>query len=105
MKIYDISISLSPETPEWPGSQKFEREELRGSAITSKLTIASHYATHIDAPKHFLFDKKSIDQVPLASIIGKFKVLEVASKQQIQIKDFSQYRARKPSGAFLPYKT
>jgi arylformamidase len=103
MKIYDISVSLSPEAPEWPGSQKFEREEFRGSAITSRLTIASHYGTHIDAPKHFLFDKKSIDQIPLAALIGKFKVVEVASKHQIFIKDFSKYKVS--AGDKILFKT
>jgi arylformamidase len=87
MKYYDISLSLGPTTPNWPGSQKFVREEIKTSAITSKLTLASHYATHVDAPKHFIFDKKSIDQLPLAALLGKFKVFALTSKKQIGLAD------------------
>lgn len=92
MKYYDISLALGPTTPNWPGSQKFVREEIKTSAITSKLVLASHYATHVDAPKHFLFDKKSIDQLPLGALIGKFKVFAVISKKQIMLSDISKLK-------------
>jgi len=87
MKFYDISLPLGLSTPNWPGSQEFAREEIKSSAITSKLTMASHYATHIDAPKHFLFGKKPVDQLPLPALIGKFKVFAVNSKKQIELSD------------------
>jgi arylformamidase len=92
MKYYDISLSLGPTAPNWPGSQKFFREEIKSSAITSKLILASHYATHVDAPKHFLFDKSSVDQLPLAAMIGKFKVFAVTSKKQILLADIAKLK-------------
>ena len=90
MKYYDISLSLGRSTPNWPGSQAFERYEIKSSAITSKIVMASHYATHVDAPKHFLFDKKSVDQLPLPALIGKFKVFTVNSKKQISLDDIAK---------------
>ncbi len=103
MKFYDISTTLSANTPQWPGSQAFSREEFNGSAITSKLTLASHYATHVDAPKHFLFDKKSIDQTPVSALIGKFKVFAVASKQQIMVADIAKLKIN--AGDRILFKT
>jgi arylformamidase len=100
---YDISIPLSPATPAWPGSEPFKREESQGSAITAKLTMPSHYATHVDAPKHFLFDKKSIDQVPVASLVGTFKVFEVTSKVQIMVKDIAKFKIN--AGDKILFKT
>jgi arylformamidase len=92
MKYYDISLLLDSSTPNWPGSQEFSREEIKTSAITSRLSMASHYATHVDAPKHFLFDKKSIDQLPVAALIGKFKVIAVSSKKQIMLADIAKLK-------------
>jgi arylformamidase len=103
MKLYDISTSLSPSTPSWPGSEPFHREELRSSAITSKLTLASHYATHVDAPKHFLFNKKSIDKTPLEALVGTFKVFEVASKIQVMVADIAKLKIN--AGDRILFKT
>ena len=83
MKFYDISVPLSSNTANWPGGVEYKRQEIKTSAIVSTLTIRSHYATHVDAPKHFLFDKSGVDQLPLSSLIGKFKVFELKSKSQI----------------------
>ena len=92
MKFYDITLPLSTHTPEWPGDIKYEREERQTSAIVSKLTLSSHFGTHIDAPKHFLFDKVSVDNLKLESLIGKFKVIEVKSKELIQKSDIIKFK-------------
>jgi arylformamidase len=49
----------------------------------------------VDAPKHFLFDKQSVDQLPLSTLVGKFKVVEVKSKKQIKIADFKHAKIQK----------
>lgn len=103
MKFYDISITLSSDTPNWPGSQPFTREEFSGSAITSMLIMASHYGTHVDAPKHFLFNKKSIDQTPVDALIGKFKVIELQSKSKISVDDIIKLKIN--AGDRILFKT
>lgn len=95
MKFYDISLPLGPSTPQWPGQQPFVREELRGTAITARLTLSSHYGTHIDAPKHFLFTKKSIDAIPVSALVGKYKVFAVASRKQIALADIQKLKIAK----------
>jgi arylformamidase len=92
MKFYDITVPLSPATANWPGGVEYRREEIVGTAIVSTLTIRSHYATHVDAPKHFLFDKKSIDQLPLNILVGKYKVFALKSKQQISEADLKPFK-------------
>lgn len=87
MTFYDITVPLSPQTANWPGGVAYKREEIKTSAIVSTLTIRSHYATHVDAPKHFLFDKKSVDELPLSAMIGKYKVFNVTSHQEILLSD------------------
>ncbi|PIR97500.1 MAG: cyclase [Candidatus Doudnabacteria bacterium CG10_big_fil_rev_8_21_14_0_10_41_10] len=79
MKYYDISLELSEKTIVWPGDGKFKRVESKGSAITSRMDIATHFGTHIDAPKHFLFNRPGIDSIPVNKLIGKCLVIEVRS--------------------------
>ncbi len=95
MKFYDISVPLSPKTANWPGGVTYKREEIKTSAIVSTLVIRSHYATHIDAPRHFLFDKKTVDQLSLSAMIGKFKVFDIKSKSKILVSDISKLKITK----------
>jgi arylformamidase len=87
MKYFDISVPLSPHTPNWPGGVEYKREEIKTSAIVSTLTIRSHYATHVDAPRHFLFNDQSVDKIPVTALIGEYKVFALKSKTAIELKD------------------
>ena len=91
MKYYDITIPLSENTANWPGAEKYKRVETKTSAITSTITLRSHYATHIDAPKHFVFEKSSVDKIKPELLIGKYKVFEVFSKSIIEIEDIQKF--------------
>ncbi len=103
MKFYDITVPLSPSTPNWPGGTAYNRAEERGTAIVSTLTIRSHYATHVDAPKHFLFEKKSIDQIPVQFFVGKYKVFAIKSNPQILLSDIIRLNISK--GDRILFKT
>ncbi len=74
-KFYDISLNLDHTTIPWPGDVRFSRAENRGTGITSKIELSSHTGTHIDAPKHFLFDKSGADKIDLKKIIGPCRVI------------------------------
>ncbi len=103
MKYFDITIPLSPHTPNWPGGVPYKREEIRSSAIVSTLTIRSHYATHVDAPKHFLFNRQGVDALDISALIGKYKVLEVKSRVQIKLEDIKKFTIKK--GDRILFKT
>jgi arylformamidase len=92
MKFYDLTVPLSPNTANWPGGIKYAREEVKTSAITSNITMRSHYATHVDAPKHFLFNKQSVDKIPAGSFIGKYRVLEIKNPKIIERRDIEKLK-------------
>ncbi len=77
MKFFDISLPLEEGMAFWPRDTRFRREEYRGTAIVSKITMSSHAGTHIDAPRHFLFDKGTVDQIAISKLIGKCRVVEI----------------------------
>jgi arylformamidase len=104
MKFYDISLPLGSKTPEWPGHIKFKRKEIKGKSITSELHLSSHYGTHIDAPKHFLFNKSGVDTIKPDSLIGVFTVVEVKSKNLISLADVKSIKIEYPQSQIL-FKT
>lgn len=77
MKIIDISLPLFEGMAAWPGDTRFQRQESRGTAIVSKLIMSSHTGTHIDAPRHFLFNNQSIDKIDLSKLVGKCQIIEI----------------------------
>lgn len=82
MKIYDISLPISPVMPVWPGDPPVQLTQvssisLGDSANVSRLTISVHCGTHIDAPKHFIDDGITIEQIPLEKLVGKVLVMEI----------------------------
>lgn len=103
MQFYDLSLPLSGATPEWPGDTKFKRAESKTSAIVSKLTLSSHFATHVDAPRHFLFNQIGVDSLPLNAFIGRFRVVKIASGPLITEAEVKKIKPRR--GERLLFKT
>jgi len=71
----DISLTISPELPQWPGSPPIQltrrRDMARGDhANDSVLTCGVHTGTHVDAPVHFLAHGADVTHLPLEALIG-----------------------------------
>ncbi len=59
MPIYDVSVSLSADTPTYPGDPgieigQFFSLENGDPANVSVIQFGAHSGTHVDAPAHFL---------------------------------------------------
>ncbi|MGH9944952.1 MAG: cyclase family protein [Pyrinomonadaceae bacterium] len=84
MKLYDISVAISPgRTPVYPGDPGVEivswASIARGDAANvSFLRFGAHTATHVDAPAHFIEGAPGLPQLPLEIFIGAARVFEVA---------------------------
>lgn len=48
----------------------------------SQVIISSHVGTHIDAPRHFLQDGISLDEIPLDRLIGPAQLLDFSHKKE-----------------------
>jgi arylformamidase len=97
MKIYDITISLSNETPVWEGDKRvnISQDSMISSGADyniSRLEMSVHAGTHIDAPFHLMADGSTIDQIPLERLIGKVRVIQIAEEtEQINASVLNQY--------------
>lgn len=81
MKIFDISLTISPELPVWPGDPPIELEQIESMdqgahANVSRLEASVHIGTHVDAPHHFLNDQRTVEQLPLDVLTGPCYVVQ-----------------------------
>lgn len=80
--LYDISQSLRPDLPVWPGDTPFGLERtwvLEGECPVnvSRLTLSTHSGAHADAPLHFDPAGAAIDAVDLVPYLGPAQLLSV----------------------------
>lgn len=95
MKIYDISLTLSPESIRWVTAQPLEligrKRMSRGDANNSSSIHSSvHAGTHVDAPFHFVPDGSTIEQLPLDLFIGPARVCAVEPASHITAADVAK---------------
>jgi arylformamidase len=58
---------------------------------TRKLVLGTHTGTHCDAPRHFIPDGPTIDQIPVETLVGPASLVDFSSArpgQQMEIGDF-----------------
>jgi arylformamidase len=84
MKIYDVTIPISPAMPVYPGDPSVSVEKVmqmsRGDvANVTHLSFGTHTGTHIDAPHHFIDGAMTVDEIPLNLLIGRARVVEVTA--------------------------
>jgi arylformamidase len=82
MKIYDISLTISPGIPVWPGDPKVEMELIssmeKGAHVNiTRLALCAHTGTHVDAPRHFLNDGGTVESLPLEALTGPAHVIRI----------------------------
>jgi arylformamidase len=94
-RVYDVTVPLSPSVPAWPGeprfeAQRFQRIEDGHPANVTRIAASVHSGTHVDAPRHFLADGATVDQLPLEILMGKARVLDLKVLDRIRRKDLEE---------------
>ena len=79
-RLWDISPTLSPALPMWPGDTPFQTDttwhiEPGCPVKVSKITMSTHSGAHCDAPSHYDAAGRAIDEVELDSYIGPCRVI------------------------------
>src|SRR5512136_2980630 len=79
MKIIDVTRSIKKDMVVYPGDRipSFCQAD-HGRYLISDLHMSSHTGTHIDAPAHYLKSGDTIDTIPLSSLIGRCRVIDVS---------------------------
>ncbi len=95
MKIYDITVPVSSDLPTFPGDPRVTVEPVtriaRGDAANvSRIVMATHSGTHIDAPLHYNDHGASVDRIPLSLLVGKALLVEIHGVRQIGRKELAR---------------
>lgn len=89
MHTYDISLTLSPECPVWPGDPRIELDRVErmedGSLYNlTHLRLSAHVGTHVDAPFHFVgVDATTVEKLPLNVLTGRAYVLHLPDEVEL----------------------
>lgn len=87
-QLIDISMPLSASMPIWPGSPGFtSRSHLSLAsgdvANATVLGLDAHCGTHVDAPRHFVADGATIDEIGLTALVGAALVVDLPGREMI----------------------
>ncbi len=76
MRIIDLTLSVNNEVPgvEITTARRLEVEGWNATTVS----LYSHAGTHMDAPRHFLPEGRTLDQQPLEQVVGPAIVVNLA---------------------------
>ena len=80
-RIWDISQTLRPELPVWPGDTAFSFErtwkmEDSSPVNVARMTMSTHSGTHADAPLHYAADGLDAADMNLSPYLGECLVID-----------------------------
>jgi arylformamidase len=81
MKLHDISLTIRPDMPVWPGDpavavRRVASIDQGDAANLTYLELGAHTGTHLDAPLHFIAGRRGVDQLDLDILVGPAYVAE-----------------------------
>ena len=106
-EVVDLSHVYDSSTIFWPTSDTFRLEKVTEGMTpggyyyaANNFFTSEHGGTHIDSPIHFAKGKQTVDQLPLARLIGPAVVIDVTDRAdrdadyQVTAADIQQVEAR-----------
>jgi len=91
MKIYDITVPISPSLPVFPGDPQVRIEPMAriaqgDPANVSRISMSSHCGSHIDVSLHYNDHGVSVDHLPLTLLMGNALVADLRGHTEIDAK-------------------
>jgi kynurenine formamidase len=81
MKPYDLSQPLNQDSFFWPYYPPFEvkyiKRKIEHGVNAQYIQTSNHMGTHLDAPRHFVTNGKTIDQIPLDWLYGPGVIVDL----------------------------
>jgi kynurenine formamidase len=84
MKIYDLSQDLNQDCSFWPFYPPFEvkyfKRKSEQGVNAQYIQTSNHMGTHLDAPRHFVTNGKTIEQLPLEWLLGPGVIVDLSDQ-------------------------
>ena len=96
----DISVTLQEGMLSFPSEPLLRLERRRSMALGHKannttIHMSVHTGTHMDAPRHFIADGKTIDQMPFDITMGQARVIEITDTVSVKAEELAQHNIRR----------
>lgn len=103
MDIFDITLTITPDLPTWPGDPKVVLERVNkmeqgANANVSRLDMGVHTGTHVDAPFHFIPEGQPVETLPLDILIGEVWVVRIPDEVKVITRETLE-KMQLPEGA------
>ena len=86
MKIWDISLPIQPGMVIYPGNPEVEFQPSQrlpeDSSNVTQICLGTHTGSHVDAPWHVFEKGIPVDQLPLAELVGRCRVLDLTQVEK-----------------------
>ena len=92
----------------WPGDpsvtiKRIKDMEHGDTANLSEISMGAHSGTHVDAPIHFIQQGQGVDRMPLDTMVGRARVIEILDTESIKPEELLRHRIRR--GERILFKT
>ncbi|MEZ4558227.1 MAG: cyclase family protein [Caldilineaceae bacterium] len=88
-KIYDLSQPLNQDCSFWPFYPPFEvkyfKRKSEHGVNAQYIQTSNHMGTHLDAPRHFVTNGKTIDQIPLDWLYGPGVIVDLSDLDELDV--------------------
>lgn len=97
VQIFDVSMQLRNKMPVYPGDPA---PSVDNATYESVIFMGAHCGTHIDAPKHFIKNGKSLSDIPLENFIGNAFLIDLSNatrdagavtREMLENTDYARY--------------
>jgi arylformamidase len=104
----DISVPLRDGMVHWPNDPPISIkriQDIKQGAMSnlSRISMGVHSGTHVDAAIHFIREGKGVDHIPLDTLVGKARVIEIEDTESITPEELASHRIRR--GERILFKT
>ena len=117
-KVIDLTIPLGPDIVMWPGAPSPEVETLvtikHDGYFARRVSFFEHSGTHFDAPCHFIEGGKSVEHVPVETLVRPAVVIDISKRigsdadgelTLSEVQAFEAANGRIPDGAAILLRT
>lgn len=84
-RLVDLSYTYDADTVYWPGAEGFRHRKIDWTVTDGGYWYASgefasseHGGTHLDSPIHFAKGRRTVDEIPVETLIGPAAVIDVS---------------------------
>ena len=112
----DITVTMRDGMLHWPGDPecRISLSVKLGDPIPGKpgkrypcnlttMSLSAHTGTHMDAPRHFIADGRTMESMPLAAVAGPCRVIPIRHPSQITVDELRPHRLKR--GERILFKT